>query len=142
MLAAEEMAADGTLDESPSDDRSPSETSSLPRWAAAILGSVPRDAVRLGFSEYASYASWVAANHPETVELAPARLWSRHPFGPTLGSAGIRVARGLHSDGLCCPTTNVVRAMKFLGYRYAGFEIGHVDACGLDNPKHRDAYGV
>ena len=94
-ISAEEMAADGTLDASPSDDRSPSETetSSLPRWAAAILGSVPRDAVRLGFSEYASYASWVAANHPETVELAPARLWSRHPFGPTLGSAGIRVAR-------------------------------------------------
>ena len=144
MLAAEEMAADGTLDASPSDDRSPSETetSSLPRWAAAILGSVPRDAVRLGFSEYASYASWVAANHPETVELAPARLWSRHPFGPTLGSAGIRVARGLRSDGLCCPTANVVRAMKFLGYRYAGFEIGHVDACGLDDPKHSDAYGV
>ena len=55
--------------------------------------------LHLGFSEYGAYASWVAAHHPETVQLAPRRLWSRHPMGPLIGSLGIALqqARGAHS---------------------------------------------
>ena len=55
--------------------------------------------LHLGFSEYGAYASWVAAHHPETVQLAPRRLWSRHPMGPLIGSLGIALqqAWGVHS---------------------------------------------
>ena len=125
------------------DDASASDASaSMPTWARAVLASVPRDALDLGFSEYASYASWVAAHHPETVEVVPTRVWSRHPLGPVLGSAAIRAFRAMRGDGLCCPTTRAVKAMKLTGYAYAGFEVGHVESCGLHAPEHAKGYGV
>ena len=93
-------------------------------------------------TEYAAYASWVAAKHPESVELAPTRRWSRHPLGPVIGSLGVRAQRMLNGNGLCCPGAGVVRWMKLFGYQYAGFEIGHVPSCGLDLPRHRDSYGL
>ena len=95
-----------------------------------------------GFSEYAAYASWVAAKHPESVEVAPTRRWSRHPLGPVIGSLGVRLQRMLNGNGLCCPGAGVVKWMKLFGYQYAGFEIGHVPSCGLDLPRHRDSYGL
>lgn len=118
------------------------EADGMPTWARAVLASVPRDALDLGFSEYASYASWVAAHHPETVEVVPTRVWSRHPLGPVLGSAAIRAFRAMRGDGLCCPTTWAVKAMKLTGYKYAGFEVGHVGSCGLHAPEHAEGYGV
>ena len=133
----------------------------MPAWAAAVLASLPPDKLTLGFSgafifistwairltscfltEYAAYASWVAAKHPESVELAPTRRWSRHPLGPVIGSLGVRAQRMLNGHGLCCPGAGVVRWMKLFGYQYAGFEIGHVPSCGLDLPRHRDSYGL
>ena len=114
----------------------------MPAWASAVLASLPEDSLTLGFSEYAAYASWVASKHPESVEVAPVRAWSRHPFGPLIGSLGIRAQRMVNRDGLCCPGPASVRAMKLLGYQYAGFEIGHVASCGLDLPRHRDSYGL
>ena len=114
----------------------------MPAWASAVLASLPEDSLALGFSEYAAYASWVATRHPESVEVAPTRTWSRHPFGPLIGSLGVRAQRMANRDGLCCPGPAAVRAMKLLGYQYAGFEIGHVGSCGLDLPRHRDSYGL
>ena len=133
----------------------------MPAWAAAVLASLPPDKLTLGFSgafifistwairmtscfltEYAAYASWVAAKHPESVELAPTRRWSRHPLGPVIGSLGVRAQRMLNGNGLCCPGAGVVKWMKLFGYQYAGFEIGHVPSCGLDLPRHRDSYGL
>ena len=133
----------------------------MPAWAAAVLASLPPDKLTLGFSgafifisiwaigmtscfftEYAAYASWVAAKHPESVEVAPTRRWSRHPLGPVIGSLGVRAQRMLNGNGLCCPGAGVVKWMKLFGYQYAGFEIGHVPSCGLDLPRHRDSYGL
>ena len=115
----------------------------MPVWARAILAALDPRALDLGFSEYASYASWVATHHPETVEVAPHRTWTRHPLGPTLGSFGIRILRRWSPvPNLCCPSAFAVRAMKLLGYRYAGFEAGHVGSCGYDRPEHARAYGV
>ena len=133
----------------------------MPAWAAAVLASLPPDKLTLGFSgafifisiwaigmtscfftEYAAYASWVAAKHPESVEVAPTRRWSRHPLGPVIGSLGVRLQRMLNGNGLCCPGAGVVKWMKLFGYQYAGFEIGHVPSCGLDLPRHRDSYGL
>lgn len=129
-------------DASASDASASDASASMPTWARAVLASVPRDALDLGFSEYASYASWVAAHHPETVEVVPTRVWSRHPLGPVLGSAAIRAFRAMRGDGLCCPTTRAVKAMKLTGYAYAGFEVGHVESCGLHAPEHAKGYGV
>jgi hypothetical protein len=98
----------------------------------------------LGFSEYASYASWVAARHPETVDVQAHRRWSRHPLGPMLGTFGIRVLSFWSpspNERLCCPSAFAVRAMKLLGYAYGGFEVGHVPSCGYDAPEHDEGYG-
>ena len=114
-----------------------------PTWARAILASLNPDRLDLGFSEYASYASWVATHHPETVEVVPHRAWTRHPLGPMLGSFGIRIlSRWSPAPGLCCPSAFAVRAMKLLGYQYGGFEAGHVRSCGYDAPEHARAYGL
>ena len=114
-----------------------------PTWARAILASLNPDHLDLGFSEYASYASWVATHHPETVEVVPHRAWTRHPLGPMLGSFGIRIlSRWSPAPGLCCPSAFAVRAMKLLGYQYGGFEAGHVRSCGYDAPEHARAYGL
>jgi hypothetical protein len=51
----------------------------------------------------------VAAHHPETVQLAPRRLWSRHPMGPLIGSLGIALQQAASSDGLCCPGPAAVK---------------------------------
>ena len=96
----------------------------------------------MGFSEYASYASFVSSRHPETVETATSRTWSRHPLGPFVGSFAIRAFRWLGGTGLCCPTAGMVRLMKVLGYQYAGFEIGHVGSCGLNAPGLEESYGL
>ena len=114
-----------------------------PTWARAILASLNPDHLDLGFSEYASYASWVATHPPETVEVVPHRTWTRHPLGPMLGSSGIRILRRWSPDPrLCCPSAAAVRFMKLLGYQYGGFEVGHVGSCGYDRPEHARAYGV
>ena len=115
----------------------------MPTWARAILASLNPEHLDLGFSEYASYASWVATHHPETVEVVPHRAWTRHPLGPMLGSSGIRILRRWSPvPNLCCPSAFAVRAMKLLGYQYGGFEVGHVRSCGYDRPEHERAYGV
>jgi hypothetical protein len=115
----------------------------MPTWARAILASLNPEHLDLGFSEYASYASWVATHHPETVEVVPHRAWTRHPLGPMLGSSGIRILRRWSPvPNLCCPSAFAVRAMKLLGYSYGGFEVGHVRSCGYDKPEHERAYGL
>ena len=87
-------------DASASDASASDASASMPTWARAVLASVPRDALDLGFSEYASYASWVAAHHPETVEVVPTRVWSRHPLGPVW--APPRSARFARCGGTGC----------------------------------------
>ena len=114
-----------------------------PTWAKAILASLNPTRLDLGFSEYASYASYVATHHPETVEVVPHRTWTRHPLGPFLGSFGIKILkRWSPVVGKCCPSAFAVRLMKLLGYQYGGFEVGHVASCGYDSPENQDSYGV
>lgn len=117
-------------------------TTGMPAWASAILASLSPKALDLGFSEYGAYASWVAAHHPETVQVAPKRVWSRHPMGPLIGSLGIALQRAARKDGLCCPGPVAVKGMKLMGYKYMGFEVGHVASCGYNNPEHKESYGV
>jgi hypothetical protein len=44
--------------------------------------------------------------------------------------------------GVCCPGPAAVKAMKLMGYKYIGFEVGHVRRCRYNAPIHADSYGV
>jgi hypothetical protein len=35
-----------------------------------------------------------------------------------------------------------MKAMKLMGYKYIGFEVGHVSRCAYNAPQHADSYGV
>lgn len=54
-----------------------------------------------GFSEYATYLSWVQQRHPGSQRLAERVTWSR--FGPSGWDAVVAAAKDA-PDGLCCPT--------------------------------------
>ena len=136
MLAAEEMAPTERSTRRPR-MIARSETETL-LGGGGHLGLIASIAVRLGFSEYASYASWVAANHRNGGARARSAVVSA-PVRADARERGDTRSEGLRSTAVFRRASFV---MKFLGYRYAGFEIGHVDACGLDDPKRSDAYGV
>ncbi len=113
-------------------------SSSMPRWATAILSSLDRKDLKLGFSEYASYASYVATRHPERVYTQPKKTWSR----ASGGKLGISLQRLINHDGLCCPGPSVLALMKSRGFNYVGHEIGHVEGCKYNSPEHEQSYGL
>jgi hypothetical protein len=104
--------------------------SRLPRWALGVLCALPADALHLGFSEYASYASWTAAHAAGSVVLAPQRQWTRHPLGSVWAVAA---QRALHPRRRCCPTRRLLAATAAQGWLYTGFEARPLClmACGL-----------
>ena len=95
----------------------------MPRWAAAVLCALPAassgNAVHLGFSEYASYASWTAQTAPDDVAVAARRLWTRHPRG---GAAAVAAQRLVHPQRQCCPSRRLLAATAAQGWHYTGFE--------------------
>jgi hypothetical protein len=95
----------------------------MPRWTAAVLCALPAasagNALHLGFSEYASYASWTAEHAPGDVAVAPRRLWTRHPRG---GAAAVAAQRLVHPQGRCCPSRRLLAATAAQGWLYTGFE--------------------
>ena len=106
----------------------------MPRWAAAVLCALPGAAsgngIHLGFSEYASYASWTAAHAPDDVLVAPVRLWTRHPRG---GAAAVAAQRLVHPQGRCCPSRRLLAATAAQGWLYTGFEVRLLSAFKLFN---------
>jgi hypothetical protein len=91
-----------------------------------------------GFSEYASYASWVMQHHRDSMYVEPKRTWSRHPAGGWLGMVALRL---WHERGLCCPAQWMLKLMRMLGNTFVGFEIGH-HLCDATNDKYKEAYGL
>ena len=112
--------------------------SEFPPWVTAILQSLDRKDLKLGFSEYASYASYVAKNHPEEVVVEPRKNWAR----ASGGKLGISFQRWLSKDGLCCPGPSVLALMKGRHFEYVGHEIGHVESCRYNAPEHEFSYGL
>lgn len=110
----------------------------LPDWAQAILQSLDKKDLILGFSEYATYASYVAQFHPEAVQDATRKNWAR----ASGGKLGISIQRLINHDGLCCPGPGVLGLMKSRHFDYVGHEIGHVDACQYNAPEHAVSYGL
>ncbi|CAD7699722.1 unnamed protein product [Ostreobium quekettii] len=109
------------------------------RWVWRILDSIDPKFVETGFSEYASYVSWVKQNYPESQHVLKRRTWRRNPLG---GKLAIIAGMYFRSDGLCCPMEWAVRLMRFFNYQYVGFEIGHYHVCGYTDERHDKGYGV
>ncbi|CEF96838.1 unnamed product [Ostreococcus tauri] len=110
----------------------------FPPWVTSILESANRKDLKLGFSEYASYASYVAAHHEDEVEVLPTKKWAR----ASGGKLGIALQRWTHKYGLCCPRPGVLKMMKSRRLDYVGHEIGHVDSCRYNSPEHEFSYGL
>ena len=65
-----------------------------------------------GFSEYASYNSFVRSRHPQSQRLAARKTWLRYGLG---GEAALRAGRALSLSRLCCPSRNALLAARLLG---------------------------
>ncbi len=107
-------------------------------WVWAILSAVDPQNADLGFSEYASYISWVRQHYPHSQRLAPRKTWVRHPFG----QGTVKFMRRFRSDGCCCPSWLVLRLAKTLGFVYTGYEVGHIEQCRYSDPQFETSYGL
>jgi hypothetical protein len=108
-------------------------------WPWNILRSVDPDYIGYGFSEYASYVTWMLHNHPNEVRVKDSRTWSRYPPGASLGVTALMVISPNH---LCCPTDFFLSLVKPLGYEFMGFEIGHSSMCGYHKKEYETSYGL
>lgn len=108
-------------------------------WVWRILDSLDPQFINIGFSEYASYVSWVKQHHPESQHILSHRTWRRNPIG---GLQALSLGRYLHPDGLCCPVSSMLGLMRVLGYQYVGFEIGHNAVCHYNDEQFSTGYGV
>lgn len=110
-----------------------------PQWVWRILDSLYPVNIETGFSEYASYGSWVMQNYPGSQHILKKRTWRRHPLG---GKYAVSFSRFFRKDGLCCPHFFMTNIMQLLGYQYVGFEIGHTASCKFSSEKYDHGYGV
>ena len=108
-------------------------------WPWNILRAIDPEYIGYGFSEYASYVTWMLHNHPDEVEVKPRRTWSRYPPGASLGVTALMIISPNH---LCCPTDFFLSLVRPLGYEFMGFEIGHSHMCGYDKKKYELSYGL
>lgn len=108
-------------------------------WVWSVLNALPENRVHMGFSEYASYASWTLTHYPESVHVLNKKTWSRHPIG---GSLGMSLLAYWSEDKLCCPQDSMIRTMRNFNYQYFGMEIGHQEACRYNSPEFNNGYGI
>jgi hypothetical protein len=86
-----------------------------------------------GFSEYATYLSWVRERHPGSQRLAGSATWSR--FGPGGWDAVVAAARAA-PGGLCCPTPQQLQVCCRKPPA-ASWDVGHTDSIdSLIWPRH------
>ncbi|CAD7697958.1 unnamed protein product [Ostreobium quekettii] len=113
--------------------------SSSTRWVWRILDSLDDNAIDTGFSEYASYISWVKQNYPESQHIMGKQTWRRDPLG---GAKAVTAGTRYREDKLCCPMEWSLSLMRFLNYQYVGFEIGHYGECHYTDRRYDKGYGV
>ena len=138
----EEGGNDDDDNEEEEDDDDDNEDTRLPSWGESIIREAYKEPenAHIGFSEYESYASFVSTRHPELVKSLMLKNWARNPF--FAGSLGVVVTKFVREDGLCCPTSKVLKPARWRNLAYVGFEIGHAEeTCGIKSPKHSDGYG-
>jgi len=109
-------------------------------WVWSVLNALPRDWLHVGFSEYASYNSWILYNYPESIHEMPKKTWSRYPIGGS--KVGMPLLAYLSENKLCCPEDIMINVMTKLKYQYFGVEIGHHPVCQYNHPRFKDGYGI
>lgn len=107
-------------------------------WVWSILDAVPVQHIDMGFSEYASYVSWVKQHYPDSQLILKRRTWVRMPFGEST----VRLMQRLHPHRCCCPPRSLLLVLKMMHYQYTGYEVGHVAACGYNKAEHAQGYCV
>lgn len=105
-------------------------------WVWKILGAVDPSSADLGFSEYATYQSWVKQNLPGSQHFQRSRTWVRYPFG----QGAVRAMAQLRRDRCCCPSGVLLTVMWLLGYEYVGYEVGHIAGCHYNDPHWQGSY--
>jgi hypothetical protein len=70
-------------------------------WPWAILAAIAPGDLQLGFSEYASYGSWVLQEHPGAQHIAASRTWLRWELGGW-GPCGTRMCAVLCVRACVC----------------------------------------
>jgi hypothetical protein len=108
-------------------------------WVVKILSNLPADHLMMGFSEFASFVSWVKQTYPERQQILPRKTWRRQPVG---GAWGIWLAVKSHPNGLCCPTRWQHALEQLLGLDYYGFELGHHKLCRFKELSIAGTYGL
>eukprot|EP00210_Caulerpa_lentillifera_P001382 g1329.t1 len=109
-------------------------------WVWNVLSATREDQVHVGFSEYASYNSWVLDNYPDSVYLMENKTWSRYPLGG--GDLGMSLVAYLSDNKLCCPQDTIIKVMHSLGYQYFGVELSHHRVCKYHDPRFKNGYGI
>ncbi|KAG2435220.1 hypothetical protein HXX76_007302 [Chlamydomonas incerta] len=107
-------------------------------WVWRILSAVEPSSADLGFSEYASYITWVRQRYPASQKLADRKTWIRHPFG----QGTVKLLRLLRADRCCCPSAWLLRLVRLLGFMYTGYEVGHIEECRYSEPQYATSYGL
>lgn len=109
-------------------------------WIWNILEHLPDDDLFTGFSEYASYISWVQQNHPHRQHILGRKTWMRQPLG---GKLGVWAAAASNWGWRCCPTKWQHWLMKAVGFVYYGMEAGHHGVCRFRQLAAKDGtYGL
>lgn len=89
-------------------------------WVQGIMHAIQPRHATLGFSEYASYASFALHHFPDRYTLAERRTWTRYPFE---GWTGRMILRALMP---CCPSQWLMDLHAWAGYTFMGYETGHL----------------
>lgn len=109
------------------------------QWVWQILDSLLPTNVETGFSEYASYISWVKQNYPSSQFILKKCAFRRSPIGERVT---LNFSRLFTRDHICCPNPSMMKLMQLFDYQYMGFEIGHFDFCQYTHEKFTEGYGV
>lgn len=108
-------------------------------WVERILDSVPDAHLHQGFSEYASYVSWVRQHHPARQHVLRRKTWRRQPLGSALG---VWQGAASHPRGLCCPTGGQHALQRLAGVEFYGLELGHHAFCKFHERDVNGTYGL
>ncbi|EFJ51730.1 hypothetical protein VOLCADRAFT_103365 [Volvox carteri f. nagariensis] len=113
-------------------------------WALSVADAVSKlwdvGEVLVGFSEFWSYLSWAQDNYPCVFRQAEERTWTRTPVQlPRTLPIAVRVDEHTYI-GICCPTTDNIRATREHGYYFTGYELGHMHHCNYQHGAFQEGY--
>ncbi|KAK3283593.1 hypothetical protein CYMTET_8716 [Cymbomonas tetramitiformis] len=99
-----------------------------------------RAELKLGFSEYATYISWVMQNHPGTQHVVPSKRWEREP---RYARSYLELRHEWYGWEPCCPTWWQLWNARWIDrLAYVGYEAGHIPMCKLHDSEHAITYGL